>query len=80
LLKKVTSLSSSGRKPQSATIMELRHKFDLNILLSQTNMARSNFYYQKKIKSVDKYQVIKELIKFITNIKVAMDTGGLQMN
>jgi transposase InsO family protein len=46
--------------------MELRHKFDLNILLSQTNMARSNFYYhQKKIKSVDKYQVIKELIKSI---------------
>jgi putative transposase len=46
--------------------MELRHKFDLNLLLSQTNMARSNFYYhQKKIKSVDKYQVIKELIKTI---------------
>ena len=46
--------------------MELRHKFDLNLLLSQTNMARSNFYYhQKKIKSSDKYQVIKELIKSI---------------
>jgi putative transposase len=46
--------------------MELRHKFDLSLLLSQTNMARSNFYYhQKKIKSVDKYQVIKELIKSI---------------
>ena len=29
-------------------------------------MARSNFYYhQKKVKSVDKYQVIKELIKSI---------------
>jgi hypothetical protein len=25
-------------------------------------MARSNFYYHQKIKSVDKYQVIKELI------------------
>jgi putative transposase len=45
--------------------MELRHKFDLNLLLNQTNMARSNFYYhQKKTKSTDKYQVIKELIKF----------------
>lgn len=29
-------------------------------------MARSNFYYhQKKVKSVNKYQVIKELIKSI---------------
>ena len=46
--------------------MELRQKFDLNLLLNQTNMARSNFYYhQKKTKSVDKYQEIKELIKSI---------------
>jgi transposase InsO family protein len=46
--------------------MELRHKFDLNLLLNQTNMARSNFYYhQKKAKSADKYQEIKELIKSI---------------
>ena len=46
--------------------MELRHKFDLNLLLNQTNMARSKFYYhQKKTKSADKYQVIKELIKSI---------------
>ena len=46
--------------------MELRHKFDLNLLLNQTNMARSNFYYhQKNTKSADKYQVIKELIKSI---------------
>jgi len=46
--------------------MELRHKFDLKLLLNQTNMARSNFYYhQKKVKSEDKYQVIKELIKSI---------------
>jgi hypothetical protein len=28
-------------------------------------MARSNFLSSKKIKSVDKYQVIKELIKSI---------------
>ena len=46
--------------------MELRHKFDLNLLLNQINMARSNFYYhQKKTKSADKYQEIKELIKSI---------------
>ncbi len=46
--------------------MELRHKFDLNLLLNQTNMTRSNFYYhQKRTKSADKYQVIKELIKSI---------------
>ncbi len=46
--------------------MELRHKFDLNLLLNQTNMARSNFYYhQKRSKSADKYQEIKELIKSI---------------
>ena len=46
--------------------MELRHKFDLNLLLNQTNMARSNFYYhQKRTKSVDKYQETKELIKSI---------------
>ncbi|MFV8394129.1 IS3 family transposase [Flavobacterium sp. LB2P6] len=47
-------------------MMELRHKFDLNLLLNQTNMARSNFYYYlKQSKSIDKYQVIKELIKSI---------------
>jgi transposase InsO family protein len=46
--------------------MELRHKFDLNLLLNQTNMARSSFYYyQKQSKSIDKYQVTKELIKSI---------------
>jgi hypothetical protein len=38
IAKKVTSLSSSGRESHKAqTIMELRHKFDLNILLNQTN-------------------------------------------
>ena len=46
--------------------MELRHKFDLNLLLNQTNMARSSFYYyQKKTKSSDKYQIVKEMIKSI---------------
>lgn len=46
--------------------MELRHQYDLELLLNQTNMARSSFYYhQKQFKSSDKYQVIKELIKSI---------------
>lgn len=46
--------------------MELRHKFDLNLLLNQTNMARSSFYYyQKHNKLPDKYKDIKELIKSI---------------
>ena len=46
--------------------MELRHKFDLELLLNLTNMARSSFYYhQKQIKLPDKYQMIKTLIKTI---------------
>ena len=46
--------------------MELRHKYDLELLLNQTKMARSSFYYhQKQCKSTDKYQLIKELIKSI---------------
>jgi putative transposase len=46
--------------------MELRHKFDLELLLDLTNMARSSFYYhQKQNKLSDKYKEIKELIKAI---------------
>jgi transposase InsO family protein len=46
--------------------MELRHEFDLEILLNQTNMARSSFYYhQKQFELPDKYKEIKELIKVI---------------
>jgi len=46
--------------------MELRHKYDLNLLLNRINMARSSFYYyQKQSKSADKYKIIKELIKSI---------------
>jgi len=46
--------------------MELRHKYDLNLLLNRTNMARSSFYYyEKQSKSADKYKIIKELIKSI---------------
>ena len=46
--------------------MELRHSYDLNLLLNRTNMARSSFYYyEKQSQSIDKYQIIKELIKSI---------------
>lgn len=46
--------------------MELRHKFDLELLLDLTKMARSSFYYhQKQNKLSDKYKEIKELIKVI---------------
>ncbi|MEC4005917.1 IS3 family transposase [Flavobacterium sp. SUN052] len=46
--------------------MELRHEFDLEVLLNQINMARSSFYYhQKQFDLPDKYIEIKELIKTI---------------
>lgn len=46
--------------------MELRHKYDLKVLLNHTNMARSSFYYyQKQNKLPDKYKEIKESIKSI---------------
>jgi len=46
--------------------MELRHKYDLDLLLNCMNMVRSTYYYyEKKRKLTDKYQEIKELIKQI---------------
>ena len=46
--------------------MELWHEFDLEVLLNQTNMARSSFYYHQKQSDLpDKYKEIKELIKSI---------------
>ena len=46
--------------------MELRHQYDLKLLLDCTNMARSSFYYyQKQRKVPDKYKVIKQWIKSI---------------
>lgn len=46
--------------------MELRHQYDLNLLLNCTNVARSSFYYyQKQSKTPDKYKEIKEWIKSI---------------
>lgn len=46
--------------------MELRHQFDLNLLLNHTKMARSSFYYyQQQSKVADKYKEVKELIKSI---------------
>ena len=48
--------------------MELRHKYDLDLLLDRISMARSSFYYhQKRTQTKDKYQEIKELIKTIYN-------------
>ena len=36
--------------------MELRHRYDLNLLLNCSNVARSSFYYyQKQSKKADKY-------------------------
>lgn len=46
--------------------MELRHKYDLELLLDRMSMARSSYYYhQKRTQIKDKYQEIKELIKAI---------------
>jgi len=45
--------------------MELRHKYDLAILLSCMGMARSSFYYYAKQSSADKYFEIKAMIQSI---------------
>lgn len=46
--------------------MELRHKYDLTILLSCLNMARSSFYYySKQAGKTDKYSGVKEMIQRI---------------
>ena len=45
--------------------MELRHKYDLAILLRCLKMARSSFYYYAKQSSTDKYAEIKAMIKQI---------------
>ena len=46
--------------------MELRPDFDLDVLLNQTDMARSSYYYhEKRSQETDKYDSIKELIKQI---------------
>ena len=46
--------------------MELRHKYDLDLLLHRMNMARSTFYYHQGKSGVkDKYHEIKGLIKTI---------------
>lgn len=48
--------------------MELRHKYDLDLLLNCMNMVRSTYYYyEKKGQAIDKYQEIKDLIKQIYN-------------
>ncbi|WP_443944541.1 IS3 family transposase [Pedobacter sp. AW1-32] len=45
--------------------MELRHKYDLAILLSCMRMARSSYYYYVKTSSADKYSEIKVMIQNI---------------
>ena len=46
--------------------MELRHHYDLKLLLDLTSLARSSFYYyEKQSKLADKYKEIKERIKSI---------------
>ncbi|KAF2517085.1 IS3 family transposase [Flavobacterium foetidum] len=46
--------------------MELRHRYDLDLLLNCSNVARSSFYYyQKQSKTADKYKEIKEQINAI---------------
>ena len=46
--------------------MELRHKYDLNLLLNHMNMARSSYYYYEKANQlIDKYHLVKNLIKQI---------------
>lgn len=45
--------------------MELRHKYDLAILLRCLKMARSSFYYYAKQSPTDKYAEIKVIIKHI---------------
>lgn len=48
--------------------MELRHKYDLAILLNCLKMARSSFYYYAKQSATpDKYQNIKAIIQNIYN-------------
>lgn len=49
--------------------MELRHQFDLDILLNCIKMARSTFYYySKKTSRPDKYEQIKIQINMIYHI------------
>lgn len=48
--------------------MELRHKYDLELLLNCMNMVRSSYYYYEKRSLLnDKYQEVKVLIKQIYN-------------
>jgi transposase InsO family protein len=46
--------------------MELRHKYDLELLLNCMNMVRSSYYYYEKRSCLnDKYKEVKDLIKDI---------------
>jgi putative transposase len=69
LAKKVQCLNSGAKittAQKAKAVIELRPIFDLDVLLNQTNMARSSYYYHEKtIQVTDKYKYIKEQIKKI---------------
>lgn len=49
--------------------MELRHQFDLDILLSCIKMARSTFYYySRKVRQQDKYEQVKVQISKVYHV------------
>lgn len=70
--------------------MELRHEFDLAILLLCAQMARSSYYYYIKQLSVDKYAEVKSLITRIYHkhkgrlgyrrITILLNKSGMHIN
>jgi transposase InsO family protein len=71
--------------------MELRHQYDLAILLDCLQMARSSFYYYaKQVDESDKYAQIKEMIRGIYHqlkgrfgyirIKLLLKQKGIMIN
>ncbi|HEY0899938.1 MAG TPA: IS3 family transposase [Sphingobacteriaceae bacterium] len=64
--KKVKCLNSRGRAQkeqiQVKAIQELRHVYELRLLLRISKMARSTFYYYLKRSKEDKYETVKTLI------------------
>ena len=65
--------------------MELRHRYDLKLLLNCSNVARSSFYYyQKQSKTADKYKKVYKAYtldpaKQLRN-GIYVDDSGLKMN
>ncbi|WP_228400558.1 IS3 family transposase [Chryseobacterium taihuense] len=61
--KKVRRLNS--QKQQAQAIEELRHQYNLSVLLDCAGMARSSFYYHQNRVQTDKYSDVKTMIKQI---------------